>query len=191
MGEIWDIQGIGVNNVGGVPTLEHGNCGGGCTPGEVGVAGVRSHAGAWERVLRSVGCGLAVDFGATPALAPMCRSGMDRIECWLLPLIFANWLSIMAGGGVIMQMIIDKFGRIVIPKVLRDGLHLTSGTVLEVEEKAGSLILRPFHEQPVLVRKNGFLVHTGATTSRFDSILKEERETRLLKLAGLHEDTGD
>jgi len=96
----------------------------------------------------------------------------------------------MAEGGVIMQMIIDKFGRVVIPKALRDGLQLTSGTVLEVEEKAGKLILQPFQEQPVLVRKNGFLVHTGATTSRFDTILKKERKTRLLKIAGFNEDTG-
>jgi AbrB family looped-hinge helix DNA binding protein len=96
----------------------------------------------------------------------------------------------MATGGVIMQLTIDKFGRIVIPKALRDGLQLISGTVLEVEEKADHLVLRPFHEQPVLVRRNGFLIHTGTTSSLPDTILKKEREARLLKLAGFSsEDT--
>jgi AbrB family looped-hinge helix DNA binding protein len=108
----------------------------------------------------------------------------------VLPLIFANWVYVMATGGVIMQLTIDKFGRIVIPKALRDGLQLISGSVLEVEEKADHLVLRPFHEQPVLVRRSGFLIHTGTTSSLPDTILKKEREARLLKLAGFSsEDT--
>jgi AbrB family looped-hinge helix DNA binding protein len=110
----------------------------------------------------------------------------------LLPLSFANWFVIMATGGVIMQLTIDKFGRIVIPKALRDDLQLTSGTMLEVEEKADHLILRPFHEQPVLMRKNGFLVYTGKPVNSLDTVVKQVREERLLKIAGLNQDgTGE
>ena len=90
-----------------------------------------------------------------------------------------------------MQLTIDKFGRIVIPKALRDDLQLTSGTVLEVEGKADRIILRPFHERPILVRKNRFLVHTGSIASNPDSILKNEREDRLLKLMGFSEENGN
>lgn len=91
-----------------------------------------------------------------------------------------------------MQLTIDKFGRIVIPKALRDDLRLSSGTVLEVEEKADHLILRPFHDQPALMRKNGFLVYTGKPVSSLDTVVKQERKARLLKIAGLSEDvTGE
>ena len=91
-----------------------------------------------------------------------------------------------------MQLTIDKFGRIVIPKALRDDLQLTSGTMLELEEKADHLILRPFHEQPVLMRKNGFLVYTGKPVNSLDTVVKQVREERLLKIAGLNQDgTGE
>ena len=91
-----------------------------------------------------------------------------------------------------MQLTIDKFGRIVIPKALRDNLQLTCGTVLEVEEKADHLILRPFHNQPALMHKNGFLVYTGKSVGSLDTVVKQEREIRLLKIAGLSENvTGE
>ncbi|MEA2115529.1 MAG: AbrB/MazE/SpoVT family DNA-binding domain-containing protein [Thermodesulfobacteriota bacterium] len=80
-----------------------------------------------------------------------------------------------------MRLTIDKLGRIVIPKALRDDLQLTSGTVLEVEEKADHLLLRPFHEQPALMHKNGFLVYTGKPVNSLDTVVKQGREERLLR----------
>jgi len=42
-----------------------------------------------------------------------------------------------------MQVAIDRAGRVVIPKPLRDGLGLAPGTKLEIAERDGCLVLVP------------------------------------------------
>jgi len=53
---------------------------------------------------------------------------------------------------------IDKAGRIVVPKHLRDALHLTPGTKLTVERSGDTLVLEPNFPQARLVIENGFPV---------------------------------
>jgi AbrB family looped-hinge helix DNA binding protein len=50
---------------------------------------------------------------------------------------------------------IDKSGRIVVPKKLRDALHLTPGTRIKVERAGHSLILEPDIGYARLVIENG------------------------------------
>jgi AbrB family looped-hinge helix DNA binding protein len=42
-----------------------------------------------------------------------------------------------------MKTSIDRLGRVVVPKPIRDRLHLKGGEVLEVEERDGVVELRP------------------------------------------------
>ena len=50
---------------------------------------------------------------------------------------------------------IDKAGRLVVPKNLRDALHLTPGTRLKVERCGDNLILTPSSDRAQLVIENG------------------------------------
>jgi AbrB family looped-hinge helix DNA binding protein len=50
---------------------------------------------------------------------------------------------------------IDKAGRIVVPKKLRDAMHLTPGTRLSVEQSGDRLVLAPSVDRAQLVIEDG------------------------------------
>jgi AbrB family looped-hinge helix DNA binding protein len=82
---------------------------------------------------------------------------------------------------------IDKVGRIVVPKSLRDRLGLRAGIELEVTESVEGLTLKPISDQPSMVKVDGFWVHNGVAPAGFDwsRFTKEERELRNRRVAGL------
>jgi AbrB family looped-hinge helix DNA binding protein len=92
-----------------------------------------------------------------------------------------------------MDIQIDDYGRIVIPKEVRDRLGIESGSVLEIrvdlEEKTGGAItLKPRGREPALQQKGELLVHTGELTDEsFDVVeqIRSERRGRARKHAGL------
>jgi len=67
-----------------------------------------------------------------------------------------------------MKLRIDKSGRVVLPKPLRQRLGLRPGATFEATEAAEGLLLRPITQRPSLVERDGLLVHTGQTTRGFD-----------------------
>lgn len=60
-----------------------------------------------------------------------------------------------------MQTAVDKFGRVIIPKTIRDRLGWKPGTILEIEEADDTLVLKVLNNEPRLMGENGFLVFTG------------------------------
>jgi AbrB family looped-hinge helix DNA binding protein len=75
----------------------------------------------------------------------------------------------MANRKIIaMKLHLDKSGRIVLPKSLRHRLGLRPGSTLEATETAGGLLLRPIHQGPSLVERDGLLVHTARIDPAFD-----------------------
>ena len=60
-----------------------------------------------------------------------------------------------------MTVTIDRAGRIVVPKSLRERFNLVAGTELEIEANGECLQLRKVGAEPALVRKKGILVHHG------------------------------
>ena len=85
-----------------------------------------------------------------------------------------------------MTIQIDKAGRIVLPKPVRDRLGLRPGSDLQMEETADGLILKPREVRPALALEGGLLVYTGDLPSGFDDrrALEEDREDRARKLWG-------
>ena len=89
-----------------------------------------------------------------------------------------------------MKITIDRAGRVVVPKQLRDRFNLVAGTELEVEATGDGLRLRKITSEPTLIRKKGFLVHHGTTHASVDIVefIRAEREARNRHIAS--EDPG-
>ena len=86
-----------------------------------------------------------------------------------------------------MTLKIDKAGRIVLPKPVRDRLGLHEGSDLEIQETPDGIILKPAGRRPAMVRKQGLWVHTGAMPAGYDIVkaIEDDREERIRHLAGL------
>ncbi|TVR90884.1 MAG: AbrB/MazE/SpoVT family DNA-binding domain-containing protein [Spirochaetaceae bacterium] len=67
-----------------------------------------------------------------------------------------------------MNVTIDRLGRIVVPKQVRDRFHLVAGTSLELEVESDGIRIRPLHQEPALQRKQGVLIHHGPETVSLD-----------------------
>jgi AbrB family looped-hinge helix DNA binding protein len=82
---------------------------------------------------------------------------------------------------------IDKAGRIIVPKPLRDALHLKAGDELEIAREGDDLILRHKFQPARLVKKKGLWVIRTAGGSITNDMVNEtlqrvrhEREMRVL-----------
>lgn len=60
-----------------------------------------------------------------------------------------------------MNVTMDKFGRILIPKAIRQRLGLKAGTELWLDTKDHEVVLRPVSNESVLAEKDGLLVCTA------------------------------
>jgi AbrB family looped-hinge helix DNA binding protein len=90
------------------------------------------------------------------------------------------------------RLTIDKAGRVVIPKPLRDELHLEAGDALEMESTGEHITLRPVRGTGPLATEHGVWVfHAGKPlpASATDELLQRIREER--DLANLGEGAGD
>lgn len=76
---------------------------------------------------------------------------------------------------------IDKSGRIVLPKPLREHLGLKPGAELEVLSREGGVLLRTVEERPALSKIDGLWVHRGVAQAgaKWDRIIEEVREERI------------
>jgi len=86
-----------------------------------------------------------------------------------------------------MTLKMDKAGRVILPKPLRDRLGLHAGSDLEILETAEGVVLKPAGRKPSMIKKQGLWVHTGQVPPGFDIVqaIRDEREERIRKLAGL------
>lgn len=76
---------------------------------------------------------------------------------------------------------IDKAGRVVIPKPLREALGLSPGDSLVAESSGQEITLRPAHEPVTLERERGFWVYRTGRPLRGLSItgwIDKDREAR-------------
>jgi AbrB family looped-hinge helix DNA binding protein len=86
-----------------------------------------------------------------------------------------------------MTLKIDKAGRVILPKPIRDRLGLHAGSDLEIQETAGGIVLRPADRRPSLVKRGSFWVHTGEIPSGYDILkaIDEDLEEQMRKAWGL------
>jgi AbrB family looped-hinge helix DNA binding protein len=80
---------------------------------------------------------------------------------------------------------IDKAGRVVLPKPLREQFNLVPGDRLRVLVEGNSLRLEPTEGEGKLGKEGSVLVFTGGfaekiTTARIEEMIRQEREERIL-----------
>jgi AbrB family looped-hinge helix DNA binding protein len=78
-----------------------------------------------------------------------------------------------------METLVDKFGRVLIPKAVRDHLGLKPGAVLQIIEKNHDVVLRMSEHESPLKRKGSVMIFTGRATGDIESAIQLEREKRL------------
>lgn len=83
-----------------------------------------------------------------------------------------------------MEARIDRFGRVVIPKAVRDHLGLKPGSILHIEEINHDILLKVVDHAPQIKIEDGIAVFTGKAVDDLESVIKSEREQRLKNLGG-------
>lgn len=86
-----------------------------------------------------------------------------------------------------MTLKIDKAGRLILSKPVRDRLHLNEGSELELEERSDGIVLRPANQQQAWKLENGLLVFVGKPARGFDwdKAIEDVREERIKETSGL------
>lgn len=85
-----------------------------------------------------------------------------------------------------MKAHVDRFGRIVIPRKLRDRLRLKAGDEIEISEMEGGLFLESTTEAPVVEQlENGLLVLNVKVSEDIPDLVAWDREQRMKKVLGL------
>jgi len=76
---------------------------------------------------------------------------------------------------------IDKSGRIVVPKRLRDHLGIQADAELELTAQSGGIFVRVVDEDPALVKVDGLWVHRGSVRQDADweRVIEDIRDQRI------------
>jgi len=80
-----------------------------------------------------------------------------------------------------MTLKIDKAGRIVVPKSLRERLGFKPDAELEVIEQPDGVLLKRVEQRPSMVKVDGLWVHRGRAEpgANWEQILEDVREDRI------------
>ena len=79
------------------------------------------------------------------------------------------------------RLTLDSAGRVVIPKGLREALHLQPGDELDIETAGEQITLRPVRETPPLTKEHGvwvFRIGKPLPASATDDTLRTLRDER-------------
>jgi len=83
-----------------------------------------------------------------------------------------------------MEAILDRFGRIVIPKKIREEFNLGPGSPVSIEAGKEGILLRPVEGGPNLIEKKRVLVYSGKPVGDLEKTLHELRQGRNQLLGG-------
>ena len=86
-----------------------------------------------------------------------------------------------------MQLTMDRFGRMVLPKAIREEFHLRTGSRLEIEEGTNCIILKPIEGADAVRQKEGVLVYAGTADENLETAVARQRRQRIAGLTGIAE----
>lgn len=77
---------------------------------------------------------------------------------------------------------LDKFGRVIIPKRLRERLGINNKSALNISDDGKRIVIEPIEDKEPLVNRNGILVFTGKLEDKKSDLIKSDRNKRIKKL---------
>jgi len=82
------------------------------------------------------------------------------------------------------RLTVDKAGRVVLPKPLRDELRLCAGDTLRAEVEGDRILLQPIRPKVALRKKSGIWVYCGGkNTESIPELIDRERDKRIRELS--------
>jgi AbrB family looped-hinge helix DNA binding protein len=78
---------------------------------------------------------------------------------------------------------IDRFGRLVVPKDIRDRLGLKPGVEIEIKEQESEIVIRQVERESPLHFEDGILVFAGTATGDLTESVRSHRKERIAKLS--------
>ncbi len=90
----------------------------------------------------------------------------------------------MENGNVATTVLLDKAGRVVLPKALRDKMRLEPGDNLLIESEGEQITLRPIRPRAALKKEYGIWVYQGEPADQsIPDLIEGEREKRIRELS--------
>jgi AbrB family looped-hinge helix DNA binding protein len=80
-----------------------------------------------------------------------------------------------------MKTTLDRFGRLVVPKDIRDRLGLHPGAEMEIDEQGDAVMLKPAGSETPVKMEDGVLVFTGTARGDISEAVRSHRQEHLLK----------
>ena len=100
---------------------------------------------------------------------------------------FPNWIKPIYNAIMNSTVTLDQAGRVVLPKKLRDELHLSAGDTLDLSVQGDAVTLRPRRSSSPLQKKQGIWVFSTGKPMASDEtaeVLRDIREQRARRNAG-------
>jgi AbrB family looped-hinge helix DNA binding protein len=98
---------------------------------------------------------------------------------------FDRWVFPLYDYTTTTKITLDKAGRVLIPKSLREELHLGPGDTLQLEREGDEIMLRPVRPEALLKKEQGVWVYQGEPThTSIPDLIDREREQRSRELLG-------
>jgi AbrB family looped-hinge helix DNA binding protein len=86
---------------------------------------------------------------------------------------------------MIRNVSLDKAGRVVLPKALRDEMKLEPGDSLRIESEGERITLRPVRPKAALKKEFGIWVYQGEPADEsIPDLIEREREKRIREIGG-------
>jgi len=76
---------------------------------------------------------------------------------------------------------LDKFGRVLISKKIREHLGISSDSPINIINEDTRVIIEPINETEPLVEKDGLIVFTGKIQENPEVLLNRDRSRRIKK----------
>jgi AbrB family looped-hinge helix DNA binding protein len=83
-----------------------------------------------------------------------------------------------------MKTTLDRFGRVIVPKGIRDRLGLVPGSEMTIDEHENEVVLKLVEQGAPLKLEHGILVFAGTAKSDLTEAVRMHREDRHRKVAG-------
>ena len=77
---------------------------------------------------------------------------------------------------------LDKFGRVIIPKRLREHLGINTKSTLNISEDGKRIVIELIQDKEPVVDRNGILVFTGNLDDKKSDLIKSDRNRRMKKI---------